>query len=231
MAEKTGTGMGDALDDARDLRGAGVVARDLRGPAAGRAVVHSQLKIIAAAAADNPRTETELLQSRGRSTASRASRNAPPRSGPRRARPSRRRPATAAIHNARYVRHWADPDGAFRLDAKLTPDAGAKLLSVLEAEADARFDAARQADARDEPAPPTAPTPWWPWSPASPPARSEDTAATGSSRASGPRGTVVIRVDARALRRGYATAGETCTSPGWARSPWRPCAASSPMPS
>ena len=34
--------------------------------------------------------------------------------------------------HGRYVRHWTDPDGAFRLDAKLTPDAGATVLSALQ---------------------------------------------------------------------------------------------------
>jgi len=35
------------------------------------------------------------------------------------------------IHQKRRIRHWSDSEGAFRLDALLTPDAGAKLLAAL----------------------------------------------------------------------------------------------------
>jgi hypothetical protein len=37
-----------------------------------------------------------------------------------------------AIRKSRYLRGWADHDGAFRLDAKLTPDAGATVMAALE---------------------------------------------------------------------------------------------------
>ena len=57
-----------------------------------------------------------------------------------------------AIRAGRAVRHWTDPDGAFRLDARLTPDAGGRLLSVLRPEADARFHAARKAQHPEPPA-------------------------------------------------------------------------------
>jgi hypothetical protein len=40
-----------------------------------------------------------------------------------------------AIHRARYLRNWVDDDGAVRLDAKLTPDAGARLVGAVKAEA------------------------------------------------------------------------------------------------
>ena len=35
------------------------------------------------------------------------------------------------VRNRRRLRHWSDPDGAFRLDALLTPDAGAVVLAAL----------------------------------------------------------------------------------------------------
>jgi Domain of unknown function (DUF222) len=35
-----------------------------------------------------------------------------------------------AVRRSRYLRHWTDPDGAFRLDGRLTPDAGASLLAA-----------------------------------------------------------------------------------------------------
>ncbi len=41
-----------------------------------------------------------------------------------------------AIHRSRYLRHWTDNDGAVRFDARLTPDAGARLVASIKAEAD-----------------------------------------------------------------------------------------------
>ncbi len=37
----------------------------------------------------------------------------------------------ARIHRNRSLRHWTDQDGAFRLAASLTPEAGAKVLGAL----------------------------------------------------------------------------------------------------
>ena len=59
--------------------------------------------------------------------------------------------AYEAIRSSRHCRTWTDRDGAFRLDARLTPDAGAALLATLTTEADARFARARQAGVRDTP--------------------------------------------------------------------------------
>jgi hypothetical protein len=50
-----------------------------------------------------------------------------------------------ALHRSRALRTWVDStDGAFRLDARLTPDAGARLRSALQAEERAVFEAARR---------------------------------------------------------------------------------------
>ena len=50
-----------------------------------------------------------------------------------------------ALHRSRALRTWVDStDGAFRLDARLTPDAGARLRSALQAEERAVFEAARK---------------------------------------------------------------------------------------
>ena len=35
------------------------------------------------------------------------------------------------VHSNRYLRHWTDGTGAFRLDASLTPDVGAEVLAAL----------------------------------------------------------------------------------------------------
>jgi hypothetical protein len=50
-----------------------------------------------------------------------------------------------AIRKSRYVRGWADYDGAFRLDAKLTPDAGATVMAALEPHRKRAFEEARRA--------------------------------------------------------------------------------------
>ena len=218
MAEKTGTGLGDALnalETSSALASLPETADALRrGELSG-----AQLKVITAAAADNPRTERELL----RAAASHSLKGLKERAAQVRAAASSAEQENArykAIHAARYVRHWADPDGAFRLDAKLTPEAGAKLLSALKQEADFRFDAARKAQQEEPPAAYLADAlvALVTGEPAC--VSSEDAPATGSSgaagssRSRGPRATVVIRVDGKALRRGYAKAVETCSIPG-----------------
>jgi hypothetical protein len=47
------------------------------------------------------------------------------------------------IHDERHCRTWTDHDGAFRLDARLTPLAGAGLLAALTAQVDRGFAEAR----------------------------------------------------------------------------------------
>jgi hypothetical protein len=57
--------------------------------------------------------------------------------------------AHAAIRAKRRCRTWTDTDGAFRLDALLTPDAGAALAAALAVESDRRFAEARTAGHRE----------------------------------------------------------------------------------
>jgi hypothetical protein len=55
-----------------------------------------------------------------------------------------------AIHRDRCLRTWTDTEtGAFRLDGRLTPDAGAAFLAALSPECDRVFHAARQAGAHE----------------------------------------------------------------------------------
>jgi len=214
MAEKTKTGLGEALatlDTATALQALPATSEALR-----RGELSApQVKVIAATAVDHPRSENELLKSAATTTLR----------GLKERCAAVKASATSAqqeidrynaIRATRYVRHFSDPDGAFRLDARLTPDAGAKLLCALETEANARFGEARTSGEREPSGayradalvalvtgdPATAPP----------------TAANGASRPSGPgrsgRATVCIRVDAKALKRGYAKEGETCGVPG-----------------
>ncbi len=48
------------------------------------------------------------------------------------------------LHDERHCRTWTDQDGAFCLDARLAPDAGASLLASLNARTDALFEEARR---------------------------------------------------------------------------------------
>jgi len=203
MAQTTGTGIGEAIGALETSATLGSLPETADALRRGE-LSAPQVKVIAGAAKGNPRTETELLLA----AATRSLKGLKETALQVRAAAG----STAqelnrynAIRASRAVRHWTDPDGAFRLDARLTPDAGGKLLSVLRPEADARFHQARK-DQEFEPnaayladalvalvcGEPTA---------------SKD--ARASSRA-----TVSIRVDAAALRRGHAEGGETCVIPG-----------------
>ncbi|HEX5614867.1 MAG TPA: DUF222 domain-containing protein [Acidimicrobiia bacterium] len=99
------------------------------------------------------------------------------------------------VHETRYVRHWTDTDGAFRLDARLTPDAGAQVWAVLERERAAVFTDARR-DGRREPYD----------------AYTADAfvrVVTGTGTATG-TATVHVDIDHAALVRGHTVAGERC---------------------
>ena len=170
------------------------------------------MREIAAAAADHPAFELELLEAAATCTFNGLK---------DRCRRVRAAVGSAdsendryeAIRASRYFRHWSDPDGAFRGEFKLTPDDGARILSSLKPHADRLFDEARTAG-RHEPATAyaadalvelvtgtrrigTAPRP----------------GQTGGARGTGPP-VVHLRVDAAALRRGYVEDGEVCEIPG-----------------
>jgi hypothetical protein len=57
----------------------------------------------------------------------------------------------ARIRRNRSLRHWSDPDGTFRLDGRLTPDAGAKLLGALAPFEKQAFRQARHDDRHETP--------------------------------------------------------------------------------
>ncbi len=197
MAEKAKTGIGEAL--ATLETGSALLSLPATAEALRQGHLSaSQVKVIAAAAVDHPRSEAELLKTAATHTLKGLKeRCAQVQASATSA--SQELDRYNAIRATRYVRHWSDPDGAFRLDAKLTPDAGAKLLSALEVETDALFDEARKAGEHE--------------SPGSYRADALVRLVTGDarSRSTGPtHSTVIIRVDAKALRRGYAKEGETC---------------------
>ncbi|CAN5588843.1 hypothetical protein BH24ACT26_BH24ACT26_22830 [soil metagenome] len=111
-----------------------------------------------------------------------------------------------ALRRRRYLRHWSEADGAFRLDARLTPEAGAVVLAALEPEK-ARIFADARAGGRREPYD----------------AYAADALVSVAETAprchcdgsrSGPGAHVHVRVDHSAFVRGFTIAGETCEIPG-----------------
>ena len=108
------------------------------------------------------------------------------------------------IHRSRRLRTWTDPDGTFRLDARLTKDAGARLLCALKHESDKIFSDARRAGAREASE-----------------AYLADALVCLVTRSGGPAGArhhpkalVHLRVDLSAFRSGSTTTGEICEIEG-----------------
>jgi hypothetical protein len=149
---------------------------------------------IAGAAAADPGVEETLLQ------ASRTESVAGLREKCRAivAAASRDAEADERIHRSRYLRHWADPDGAVRLDARLTPDAGARLVASIQARARNLREQARLAASRE---------------------RAEAYAADAlvslaDETTPGPRAVVHVHVDEAAWERGHVMKGEACRIAG-----------------
>jgi hypothetical protein len=102
------------------------------------------------------------------------------------------------VRQHRYLRHWTDADGAFRLEARLCPDAGAKVLAALEVHQRRIFAHARRQGRRE-----------------SYDAYAADAlVALAEGDGHGPRAVVHARVDHSALVRGQVEEGEVCDIPG-----------------
>ncbi len=104
------------------------------------------------------------------------------------------------VHQQRFLRHWSDEEGAFRLEARLCPDTGAKLLAALEVHQRRIFATAR-GEGRREPYEAYA-------------ADALVALACGEAERRGPVPVVHVRVDHAALVRGHVEEGEVCDIPG-----------------
>ncbi len=210
LAELTKTSVGDAistLETSRSLAELPETAEALRsGTLSG-----AQAKEVTRAATKDPTSERELLalaetdslkglQSRARQVLAQS------------ASQEEEEARARAIFQKRSLRHYLDHEGFLRLDARLPAEAGARVVSSIQAEADAIFRQARL----DE-------------NPESPQAYRADAlvalvtsrAQTGRAGANAHRGrsgartdTLVLRVDAAAARRGYVKNGEMCEIAG-----------------
>lgn len=108
------------------------------------------------------------------------------------------------LHRERYLRSWTDSEGAFRLDARLAPEAGAEVRATLDALRDLQFQQARRQGRKE------------PYQALDADALLEmaRAARAGGKQALGPKALVNVRVDHAALVRGHAGPGEVCEVPG-----------------
>lgn len=106
------------------------------------------------------------------------------------------------IRRKRYLRHWTDRDGAARVDARLTPDAGAAVIAAVDASRERIVREARSAGRREQSEAYAAD------------ALVELVTRNGGSQRSGPRAMVHVLVDHAALQRGTVQRGERCEIPG-----------------
>jgi hypothetical protein len=162
----------------------------------------AQTKEIASAAAANPAAEKELLdtaKTEGMATL--------------RQRCARVKAAATTdevdryntIHKARYLRHWLDAGGGFRLEGRLTPDAGAQLIAALEPYKEKVFRTARKQGRRD---------PYDAYAADALVAMAQDARATGNGSRKAPGTLVRVLVDHKALQRGQVQNGELCEIEG-----------------
>jgi hypothetical protein len=112
-----------------------------------------------------------------------------------------------SIRRRRYFRHWTENDGGVRLDARLTPDAGAAVVAAVDAVKARIFAEVRKAGRRES---------------------SESYAAdalvellsrSGEQVSSGPRAMVHVLVDHAALKSGSVRPDQHCEIPGIGRIP------------
>jgi Domain of unknown function (DUF222) len=101
------------------------------------------------------------------------------------------------LHKTRRAHRWADPDGAWRAELRLSPDAGARVDSAWDAHLDRIFDEARRAGRRE-------------------PREAYAADAFVAAMTEGPCKPTEVRVivDAAALARGHTESGERCEIKG-----------------
>jgi Domain of unknown function (DUF222) len=106
------------------------------------------------------------------------------------------------LHETRRAHEWTDPDGAYRLEARLAPDAGARFSSAWKAHIDRVFCDARRAGRRE-------------------PRTAYAADALVALASEGPCKPVEVRVtvDSAALSRGHTEPGERCEISGIGPSP------------
>ncbi len=205
LAQKTKVSLGEAistLETARRLPDLPATTEALR---QGMLSV-PQVREIAAAAAVDATAEADLIEAagylslKGLQNRARIMKAAAGDEAERRAN----------IRKGRFFRHWLDPEGAFHLHARLTPDSGANVVSAVRSRASFVVDEAMHAGVPPE-------------SKAAYEADALVALITGDFRQDTFQGqiggrrrdpSVVFHVSAEALRRGNLEDGELCEVPG-----------------
>ncbi len=217
VAEATGTGLGPAINTLQAARQLGSLPATDEAMRDGR-LSETQVKEIAGAAIHQPGAEQELVEAAGHQPLTMLKLRC------RRVRASGREQGATyeTIRRQRYLRNWVDGEGAVRLDARLTPDEGARLMAAVNAEADRLASQARRVG-HDEPRKALAADALVLLAGGGA-GRSATTSASTSGgvgedgrkgRArSEPVTMVHVRVDHQALVRGHVEAGEICEIPG-----------------
>src|SRR6266511_2098487 len=204
LAATSGTSVGQAVGVVETARRLPELPRTEEELRAGR-LSEAQVREVAAAAAEAPHAERDLLDRAHadgfaglKQYAARVKANAA--SGDDELARYRR------IHATRYVRCWTDAEGADRGEWKLTPDAGARVRAALRAEQDGVFAEAR-AEGRREPHQAYA---------ADALVAVAERALAGSADGTRrpPAATVLMRLDATALRHGHTEGDEVCEIAG-----------------
>ena len=140
MAGVAGTRVKDAaatLQTARKLQDLPLVAGEFR---AGR-LSEEQVRVISDAAWVSPAHERHLIasaQAESIKTLEQECRKVRMAADPEQAETLRR------IYRGRYAKFWSEPDGAIRLDARLTPEDGAEVVAAVERAKTKVFDQARR---------------------------------------------------------------------------------------
>jgi hypothetical protein len=197
MAAETGVSVGQAVGTLETARRLEELPATTEAFASGE-LSETKVREVAAAASASPDSEAELLEAARHNTVVAL------RERCRRIRSAATDEAEAyeRIRRGRYLRHWTDQEGAMRLEARLTPDDGARVLAGMEPHRQRIFKEARAAGRRES---------------------SEAYAADalvalagsgGGSGRTGPCATVHVRVDRSALARGHTRPGEVCEIPG-----------------
>ena len=156
-------------------------------------LAETRVREVAAAAASAPGSEPELLEA-ARTESAPALRN---RCHRVRARAGEAEEAHERIRRSRYFRHWTDPEGAVRLEARLAPEDGARVLAGMEPHLRRIAAQARAAGIRE-----------------SNEAHAADALVALAASGPGPGATVHVRVDREALLRGRAEGDESCEIEG-----------------
>ena len=202
MARTTGTSVGNALGVLETAERVGDLPATETALRSGE-LSEVQAQEIVSAAALSPSSESELLAAaktetvselKGRCTKVKAAAGADELD------------RYEAIRARRRLRHFCDPDGAWHLDAVLTPDAGAVVIAALEPYTERVFQAARAQGRRESHQAYAADA----LVELAEYARACDDQPTRSS----PKAMVHVVVDHGALTRGSLEGGESCEIPG-----------------